>query len=237
MNKKYMAAVLGTMVLVVGMICFLVSPAPEPKSDASKSSDTSQSVTITTYNSKHQLEEESFDAPPKRVIAIWQGPIETMLALGLGDRIIAATGIPDTKFLRPELMGDYEKISYRSFESLDQESALAMNPDFIITSWESAFNAKRTGTTDFWHSRNVKTYIGEIPETIAGKRTLEHEYKVILDLGKIFQVEAKAESIVDGMESRLEELQEQAAEMPHKPTVMIAQYMGNKLVNWGDNYL
>lgn len=150
---------------------------------------------------------------------------------------MAATGVPSPEFLRADLRGDYEKILYRSFDSLAKESALAMEPDFIITSWESAFSEKQLGTTSFWHQRKVKTYIGEIPVSMAGNRTLEHEYKVILDLGKIFRVEKRAEKIVNGMKSRMEDLQEQANAKQEKPSVMIVQYMGNKLVNWGDEYL
>ncbi len=195
------------------------------------------STVITTYNSRHELEKESFEKAPERVIAIWQGPIETMLALGVGDRIIAATGIPDENFLRQDLRISYEQIPYRAFESLDKESALALNPDLIITSWESAFNDKNIGTTFFWQSRGVKTYIGEIPVTVPGRRTLEHEYKVIRDMGKIFHVEKQAESLVNSMEKRLNELQMKAAKKEEKPTVMIVQYMGRQLVNWGDDYL
>ena len=238
MKYKYIAAaaLLLFLCLALGYSILFNSVSKEPKTPAASSNQKSIAV-ITTYNSKHELEEETFETVPKRVIAIWQGSIEIMLALGVGDRIIAATGIPDPKFLRPELRESYAKIPYHSFDPLDKESALVMNPDFIITSWESAFSEKRMGTTDFWQSRKVKTYISEIPVIKPRKRTLEHEYKVIQDLGKLFQVEDKADSIVTSIRKRLTDLQEQASREKDKPSVMIVQYMSNKLVNWGDDYL
>ena len=39
------------------------------------------------------------------------------------------------------------------------------------------------------------------------------------------------------MRKRLTDLQEQASREKDKPSVMIVQYMSNKLVNWGDDYL
>lgn len=237
MRHTYLVAVAVVLILGALFLC-MKSPFLTPTNTTLKQENISRkAVTITTYNSNHELETETFDKAPSRVIAIWQGPIETLLALGLGDRIVAATGVPSPEFLRAELRGDYEKIPYRSFDSLTKESALVMEPDFIITSWESAFSEKQLGTTSFWHQRKVKTYIGEIPVSMAGNRTLEHEYKVILDLGKIFRVEKRAEKIVNGMKSRMEDLQEQANAKQEKPSVMIVQYMGNKLVNWGDEYL
>lgn len=59
-------------------------------------------VTVTSMNSKGIMEEETFDRPPERVVAVWQNSIETLLALGVGDRIVAGMGIPNEKYLRPE---------------------------------------------------------------------------------------------------------------------------------------
>ena len=117
MKHKYIAAaaLLLFLCLVLGYSILFNSVSKEPKTPAASSNQKSIAV-ITTYNSKHELEEETFETVPKRVIAIWQGPIETMLALGVGDRIIAATGIPDPKFLRPELRESYAKIPYHSFD-------------------------------------------------------------------------------------------------------------------------
>lgn len=78
-------------------------------------------VTVTSMNSKGEMEEEAFDKPPERVVAVWQNSIETLLALGVGNRIVAGMGIPNEKYLRPEYRDQYEKIPYTSLQNLDME--------------------------------------------------------------------------------------------------------------------
>ena len=239
MKQNYQMAAAACLLIAGAALWSWLVPGSSGKSQVppALSAASNASAVITTYNSRRELETETFAKTPERVIALWQGPIETLLALGVGDRIVAATGIPDEKFLRPDLAELYEEIPYHAFESLDKESAVAWNPDFIVTSWESAFSDKGIGTTSFWQSRGVKTYIGEIPRDAPEKRTLDYEYKVIMDMGKIFHVEPRAEEIVQGMRDRMKELQTQAAAFNTRPTVMIVQYMGKQIMSWGDNYL
>lgn len=115
-------------------------------------------VTVTSINSRGDMEEETFDKPPERVVAVWQNSIETLLALGVGDRIVAGMGIPNEKYLSPEYRGQYEKIPYTSLQNLDMETITMMNPD-IIVGWDSTFSAKVLRDTDYWHERGVRTYI------------------------------------------------------------------------------
>lgn len=55
-------------------------------------------VTIENFNTQGEPEQQTFTKPPERVVAVWQNSIETLLALGVGDRIIAGNGVPDKKF-------------------------------------------------------------------------------------------------------------------------------------------
>lgn len=235
--KQYIALLwCGLCILALGG-CGLPSEKDHQGSPAASQENSGHLVIVTTYNSENQLEEEKFSAPPKRVIAVWQGPIETLIALGVGDRIIAGTGIPDRDYVKQEYRTGYDAIPYTSFNTITREEALLKHPDFIVTSWGSAFSKKSLGTTSYWQSRGVRTYIEEIPPAIGGNRTVEHEYKFILDMGKIFHVEDRAEAIVNGMKSDIYHVQKKAQAEGRQPTVMIVQYMGNRLVNWGDEYL
>lgn len=44
------------------------------------------SIAVENYNSKGEKEIQEFSQPPQRVVAVWQNSIETLLALGVGDR-------------------------------------------------------------------------------------------------------------------------------------------------------
>ena len=69
-------------------------------------------VTIENYNTQGEPEKMTYTKPPERVVAVWQNSIETLLALGVGDRIIAGNGVPDKKFFRKEYQEQYSKIPY-----------------------------------------------------------------------------------------------------------------------------
>lgn len=234
LRRNFAMAAVGFILLAASGCGFVPSRDPEPSNPGISAREP---VVVTTYNSDNQLEEETFETTPQRVIAIWQGPIETLLALGVGDKIIAATGIPEPDYIKPEYRVAYAKIPYTSFNTIPREEALLKNPDFIVTSWGSAFTNKSIGTTDYWQERGVKTYIQEIPPAIGGMRTVENEYKFILDMGKIFRVEDRAEKLVNQMEEQIDRVQKESQSQGLHPTVMIVQYMGSRLVNWGDQYL
>lgn len=88
-------------------------------------------LAVEILNSHGEKERQVFYSPPKRVAAVWQNSIETLLALGVGDRIIAGMGVPDRKYIREEYQAGYEAIPYKSLENLDPETIMMMRPDFI----------------------------------------------------------------------------------------------------------
>lgn len=195
-------------------------------------------VTVSTFNSEQKRFDETFERPPHRVIAVWQSSIETLLALGQGDRIIAAVGLPDEKYLKEEYREEYRKIPYRNFNVFKCATALSMNPDFIITCWGSAFRDKNLGSTFFWNDRGVKTYIGEMPRYVVKYRTIDEEYRFIRDLGKIFGVPEKAENLVEDIQKEINYVTDKVDyNKADKKKVMVMQFMGKKIKNWGENSL
>ena len=142
-------------------------------------------VTIENYNTQGEPEKMTYTKPPERVVAVWQNSIETLLALGVGDRIIAGNGVPDKKFFRKEYQEQYSKIPYTGLQLLALETTMMLKPDLLV-GWPSTFMPKVLRSTDFWHKRGVNTFIARSSMIDAKPRTLANEYKDILDLGKIF---------------------------------------------------
>ena len=54
-------------------------------------------VTIENINEKGDPIAQVYERPPERVVAVWQNSIETLLALGVGDRIVAGMGACRTR--------------------------------------------------------------------------------------------------------------------------------------------
>lgn len=157
-------------------------------------------VKITTYDYAKNPVEITFQKAPERVVAVYQSGIETLLALGQGDKIVASAYLDDP--VKEEYKAEFEKSKY--FEKRpSKEEIMGMNPDFI-TSWYSLFSEKVYGDVSFWHERGVNTYMNQ-NSGVKSPNTLENEYTDILNMGKIFDVEEKAEKIVNEMRGNIEE--------------------------------
>ena len=69
---------------------------------------------------------------------------------------------------------------------------------------------------DFWHERNVGTYMA-LNSACRGKaaenpQTVEHEYQDILTLGEIFDVQDRAEAIVNDMKAQVQQIDDYLAD-------------------------
>lgn len=190
-------------------------------------------LAVEILNSHGEKERQVFYSPPKRVAAVWQNSIETLLALGVGDRIIAGMGVPDRKYIREEYQAGYEAIPYKSLENLDPETIMMMRPDFIA-GWSSTFTDKVLRSTEFWNERGVHTYISQNSDPANRNRTIENEYADILNLGKIFDREEKAESLVKEMKDEISRAAGQATLTGKHPRGLIIEFMGSDISVYGE---
>jgi iron complex transport system substrate-binding protein len=83
----------------------------------------------------------------------------------------------------------------------DKETVTLLEPDMIF-SWDSYFGEKKLGDVYDWNQKGVATYISA-NSGAAKTRTLENEYNDILNIGRIFDAEEKAEALVDGMKRQV----------------------------------
>ena len=193
-------------------------------------------VTIENINEKGEPVSTRYEQPPQRVVAVWQNSIETLLALGVGDRIIAGMGVPNAKYIRPEYRAAYEAIPYTSLENLDVETILMMQPDLIV-GWSSTFSSKVLRGTDFWAGRGVHTYIA--PSSAHGNRnkTIAQECQDIENLGRIFGREERADALVGEMEHEIAFVAEKTAGMEQRPRALVIELMGKEIRSYGKDTL
>lgn len=194
-------------------------------------------VAIATYNSNKEKVAITVKKAPQRVFALHQNSIETLLALGLADRIVACAGDIPPIFNRDDYQykAEFQKANYLSAQNPSVEDLLMMNVDCII-GWHSSFTGKALGTTDFWWQRGVMTYIAENSNTIRSKKTLEMEYNYILDIGKIFDRKEQATALVEQMEDEISRIGKVAA-LQKKQKTMVLELNNNKITVYGENQL
>lgn len=184
-------------------------------------------VIIENYNTQGELEQMVYMKPPERVVAVWQNSIETLLALDVGDRIIAANGVPDKKFFHKEYQQKYSSIPYTGLQLLDLETTIMLQPDLIV-GWHSTFGAKVLRSTEFWHKRGVNTFIARSSMMDNNPRTLKNEYQDILDLGKIFDKNEKAQQLVNKMQKEIKYATTQTAGFKLRPRALIIEFLGKE---------
>ena len=193
-------------------------------------------VTIENFNTQGEPEQQTFTKPPERVVAVWQNSIETLLALGVGDRVIAGNGVPDKKFFLPQYQEQYSQIPYTGLQLLDVETTMMLKPDLLV-GWHSTFSPKVIRPTEFWHKRGVNTFIARSSIITNKKRTLENEYKDILDLGRIFDKNERAQQLVADMQHEVQYATSQTAGFQKRPRALVIEFMGKEVSVYGERSL
>lgn len=160
--------------------------------------DSHYPLTIATYSFQKENIDVTFKEKPKKVVAVYQNCIETLLALGVEDTIVGAAGLDHD--VKDEYKDAFATINYYE-NGMTKEEVMALEPDLIV-SWKSYFGEKKLGEVDFWHDRGINTYIMN-NSGVRGDRKLEHEYTDILNLGKVFNKEEKAQQIVDEIKAEV----------------------------------
>ena len=151
-------------------------------------------VTIESFVRRGEPFESTYTAVPERVVAMWQNSIETIIALGAGDRIVAGMGIPDRKYVRPEYREAYDKIPYKDLKYANLESVLMMKPDLLV-GWKSTFTNKMLQTPTFWQARQANVYILQSPPWGLNRRSPWIWSINIFEIWGVFLIETWKQSV------------------------------------------
>ena len=191
-------------------------------------------VTISTYDYEGNALETTYEKAPEKVICVYQGTIETMIALGLEDHVIASYGLDNP--VKAEWEEGLSKMNYNEdVFAPDKETVTMLEPDLIF-SWGSLFSEKNLGNMPEWIANGTNTYISSNTARNGGNRTLENEYIDLINIGKIFGVEDKAQAIVDEMKNEIANALAQT-EGQESPTVAVIEFMGDSIWNYGASSL
>ncbi len=130
MLKKSIAIALSS-ILVLGLTACSTTVEDKSKEEVVKDSSNSHyPVTITTYNYEKKPVEITFEKEPESVVAVYQNSIETMLALGLEDKITLAAGLDHD--VKDEYKDAFNKVKYSKEFTPDKETVIMSKPDFIL---------------------------------------------------------------------------------------------------------
>lgn len=168
-----------------------------------KQSESQEPQSVSIENNNHTW---TFEKAPERVVALDYTIAEYLCALGLEDKVVRVAPADyapddikaeyyDTIMAMPAF--DPNQMNYGTVPTL--EMVLSTDPDFVIGTSFSFYDTN-CGAPESYINSGINLYATE--GTCVEKPTMEHVYNDLMNLGMIFGVEDRAQSIVDNMKAR-----------------------------------
>ncbi|TDR93496.1 ABC transporter substrate-binding protein [Enterovirga rhinocerotis] len=164
-----------------------------------------------------------FDGPPKRALVNDTNMVQTILDLGLADRIVGVSGI---RGVERHLVGDPKVIAGLN-QFIDRypslEAVLGLDPDFMFAGWSYGFRASTGLTPASLATMGVKTYVLRESCIRIGKREpigMETLYADIAALGALFGIRERAEAVIAAQKARVAAVADRLQGVPSRPRVM-----------------
>ncbi|MGZ2257140.1 ABC transporter substrate-binding protein [Roseobacter sp. A03A-229] len=148
----------------------------------------------------------TFDAPPERAISNDVNLTEMMLVLGLADRMVGYTGISGWKTLDEEMRAGIDELPELSAKYPSKEVLVGADADFFFAGWNYGMKVGGEVTPETLEPFGIKVY--ELTESCThimqkDKASIEDMYADLMNLGRIFNIEARATALVDGYRAEL----------------------------------
>ncbi|GGP65980.1 ABC transporter substrate-binding protein [Saccharothrix coeruleofusca] len=146
----------------------------------------------------------AFADAPRRVVALDQSSTETLLALGVGDRVVGTANLKTE--VAPEHAEAYAKIPVLSPKVLTAEPLRAANPDLVVASFKELFTADRAGTRDELEQLGVPTFVSAVNCPDGRTEPFERLFRDFTDLGEVLGVPDRAERLVSEQRAIVEQV-------------------------------
>ncbi|WP_424889241.1 ABC transporter substrate-binding protein [Streptomyces sp. XH2] len=166
----------------------------------------------------------SVAGPPKRAVALDQASTETLLELGLQDRM-AGTANLKTK-IPAQYEAAYAGVPVIAPKIATGEQLRAAGPDFVVAGSADLFTKDRAGTREELAALKVPTFVSAVDcpqRNPAGSTPFELLFSDYENLGKVFGVRERAGKLAAGQRAAVAKAGESAAKAPRgkeRPTVV-----------------
>jgi iron complex transport system substrate-binding protein len=145
--------------------------------------------------------------PPSRIVCLTEETVETLYLLGEQHRIVGVSGYA----VRPPQVRR-EKPRVSAFISADFEKIIALNPDLVLT-----FSDLQADIAAGLIRRNIAVHA-------FNQRDVAGIFDMIRTLGALVGTAEKAEALAVSLEDRLDEVREQAEQLPRRPRVYFEEW-------------
>ncbi|MFI5674319.1 ABC transporter substrate-binding protein [Streptomyces cellulosae] len=223
-KKRSVTAVLAGALCLVTAGC--ASSSTETAGDKSSTSAPGSGYPVTITNCGQT---ETFTKAPSRVVVMNGGSVaevSTLLALGLGDRIVAneqaygMSEVPDrAKAIKALPTGD---ISLNDAGDIPREAMLSLRPDFVLSVTTYGFDAKNGfATRQQLKTVSANSYVSpQGCDDDPSKMAISDSYTLLRDMGKVFNVSTRAEKLIAASEKSIASVSAKV-KGAKKPKVMV----------------
>jgi iron complex transport system substrate-binding protein len=149
---------------------------------------------------------QTFNGPPTRAVTLTSTATETMLELGLQDHMVG-TAYLRQRTIGPQYAKAYAKVPVLSAEQPSMEKLLSVNPDFVYAGYGDGFSEDTGHTRQQLQDLKINTYLSPVGCTDA-KKTISDEPKDIATVGKIFNVNDRAQKSIDKFNSKVKAVED-----------------------------
>ncbi|MCL2730440.1 MAG: ABC transporter substrate-binding protein [Actinomycetia bacterium] len=218
-------------VAAAGALCLLTAacggPSHDGRSEAAPPSPASGGgypVTLTNCGMT-----ETFDKAPSRVVVMngaSVAEVSTLLALGLGDRIVAN----EQTYGMSEVAGRAEAIkdlptggvTLNDAYDVPREAMIGLRPDLVLSDSAYGFDAKNGfATRQQLRDVHADSYISpQGCDQDGSKMTVEDSYALLRDMGRIFDVGERADAVIAASRKRIAAVRQKVGNTG-KPKVMV----------------
>ena len=151
----------------------------------------------------------TFEDAPKRAISNDVNLTEMMLALKLQDHMVGYTGVSGWVKLDEKIREGVKELPELSAKYPTKEVLLGADADFYFAGWNYGMKVGGEVTPETLQPLGIKVY--ELTESCVhimskAKPTMEDMYVDLLNLGRIFRVEERAQALVDGYRKQLTDI-------------------------------
>lgn len=161
------------------------------------------------------------NSPRQRAVTLSQFMTEMLLTLGLEDQIVA-TALLDNPIL-PEFEEAYSQIPVLQVgegHAISKEAFIASNPDFV-SGWDSSISEQTTGLPDELIAKDIIPFMAKSYE---GDATVETVYEDFELLGKLFNVQDRAEEVIQQMKKDIKSVTDRVGSIKEKDRVKVMVY-------------
>lgn len=151
-----------------------------------------------TYSDGVKTHEVVVTSPRKRAVTLSQFMTEMLLALGLEDQMVA-TALLDNPIL-PEFEEAYNKIpvlEIKESHAVSKEAFIATGADFV-SGWDSSISEQTTGSAEELIAKDIAPFMAK---AYGADATIETVYEDFELLGRLFNVEDKAQEVITKMKN------------------------------------